>query len=158
MKYAISLLTLAIFGCSTSSTHQVSEAAWRRYDILGVYIGLPYKQLASVVPDLVCDVGCGDDRATYLGHPGKFFVGIGDAKVNQITFRFVPTLTDLQASHVRSDYVKLYGASSTRTADGCDVWERVGGKIVLCVASGMSMAHWHDAVWGVTRSVIPKSP
>jgi hypothetical protein len=155
VKHALALLALVIAGCSTSSPRDVSEAATRRYDILGVYIGLPYKQLASVAPGLVCNLGCGDDGASYLGYPGKFFVGIGDAKVNQLAFRFVPTLSDSQAAHVRSEYAKMYGASST-TADGCDVWQRAGGKIVLCVAGGMSMAHWHDPVWGVTRSVIPK--
>lgn len=126
------------------------------FDLAGARIGLGYTELRQQYPEMLCDVSCSDRTARVLGLPGNLWVGIGDRAVNQLAFRFVPTLTEQEATRVSSAYKARFGEPTGRNAlDGCEEWDRPGGAIVLCVADGMSLTYWKDENWGVTQSDIP---
>ena len=128
------------------------------FELAGAHIGLEYSVLLGQYPEMKCEASCSDPTATLLGHPGNLWVGIGDGAVNQLAFRFVPTLTSREAEYVYSAYKKRYGSPSRRNAiDDCEEWDRPSGAIVLCVTNGLSLTYWKDGNWGVTQSVIPDS-
>ena len=126
------------------------------FDLAGARIGLGYTELRQQYSETLCDVSCSDRTAKVLGRAGNLWVGIGDGAVNQVAFRFVPTLTEQEATRVSSAYKARFGEPARRNAlDGCEEWDRLGGAIVLCVADGMSLTYWKDENWGVTPSKLP---
>ncbi|MGR4875117.1 hypothetical protein [Pseudoxanthomonas sp. LARHCG66] len=128
----------------------------KAFELAGARIGLGYMELRQQRPEMQCEVSCADPTAQVLGRTGNLWVGIGHGAINQLAFRFVPELTDLEAASVSSAYHALYGEPARRNAfDGCEEWDRVGGTIVLCVRNGLSLTYWKDEHWGVTESVIP---
>lgn len=127
-----------------------------RFDLNGVQIGMAYPLLRQAVPSLQCEVSCTTRRETHLGHPGTLWAGIGEGRVNQLAFRFVPALDGAQAAQAEADYRARYGTPDRRTAeDGCLQWARGDGAIVPCLHGGLSLAHWKDARWGAASSRIP---
>lgn len=125
-------------------------------DISGAHIGLSYSALRNQFPNMACEVSCSDQSAKLHGLPGNLWVGIGNGAVNQVAFRFKPTLTTQQATAMRAKYVELYGEPTRSTTYGaCQEWDRKAGAIVLCVSGGLSLTYWKDEKWGVTTSVIP---
>lgn len=126
------------------------------FELAGARIGLEYSVLLERRPEMKCEASCSDPTATLLGHRGNLWVGIGDGAVNQLAFRFVPTLTSREAENVSSAYKERYGSPARRNAiDDCEEWDRPSGAIVLCVTNGLSLTYWKDENWGVTQSVIP---
>lgn len=126
------------------------------FDISGAHIGMRYAVLRASFPEMTCEASCSDPSAELHGYTGNLWVGIGDGAVNQLAFRFEPTLSWKQAEDVRARYIELYGAPS-RTTDqvACDAWDRGAGTIILCLTGGHSLTYWKDHRWGVTTSVIP---
>lgn len=126
------------------------------FDISGVRIGLSYPALRKQFPDMTCKASCSDQSAKLHGLAGNLWVGIGDGAVNQVAFRFKPTLTMQQAAALRTKYVELYGEPTRSTTYGaCEEWDRKAGAIVLCVREGLSLTYWKDDKWGATTSIIP---
>lgn len=126
------------------------------FELAGARIGLGYTELRQQHPQMQCTASCADPTATVLGHTGNLWAGIGQGRVNQLAFRFVPELTDVEAESVSSAYQALYGQPTRRNApEGCEEWDRADGAIVLCVRNGLSLTYWKDANWGVTKSVLP---
>ena len=126
------------------------------FDISGAHIGLSYSALRENFPAMLCEVSCSDQSARLHGYTGNLWVGIGDGAVNQVAFRFKPTLNAQQAMAIRTKYLELYGEPTRLTTYGaCEEWDRKAGAIVLCVKDGLSLTYWKDDKWGVTTSVIP---
>ena len=126
------------------------------FEISGAHIGMSYSALRESFPAMTCEVSCSDQSAKLHGYGGNLWVGIGDSAVNQVAFRFKPTLTEQQAEDVRAKYIELYGEPSRTTEyDACEEWDRKAGAIVLCVRGGLSHTYWKDDKWGVTTSIIP---
>lgn len=135
---------------------QIPAGQSPEFDIAGAYIGLTYAALRERFPQMACEVSCLDQTSKLHGFPGNLWVGVGDSAVNQVAFRFKPTLTDGQAGEIRVKYGELYGKPSRLNAiDDCEEWDRASGAIVLCVRNGLSITYWKDDNWGVTKSVIP---
>ena len=133
----------------------LSQAAQpQEFVIAGAHIGQSYDAARRLSPTIRCEVSCVDPKARFFGQPGNLWFGVGDGAINQLAFRFVPILGQPQAQYVREQFIALYGHPSKKS-DGCDVWEKTKGKIVLCVSDGMSLAYWHDQNWGRTISRIP---
>ncbi|HEV7271577.1 hypothetical protein [Pseudoxanthomonas sp.] len=144
------MIVAALFAMSVAAGDDTA------FELAGTRIGLGYTELRQQRPEMQCDVSCVDPTAKMLGHPGNLWVGIGHGAVNQLAFRFVPALTDQEATSVSSAYQARYGEPARRNAlDGCEEWDRAGGAIVLCVRNGLSLTYWKDENWGVTKSVIP---
>ncbi|MDR7067870.1 hypothetical protein J2X02_000687 [Pseudoxanthomonas japonensis] len=126
------------------------------FELAGARIGLGYTELRQQHPKMQCDASCSDRTAKVLGYPGNLWTGIGDGAINQLAFRFVPTLTEQEAQGVSIAYRARFGEPARRNAlDGCEEWDRPGGAIVLCVTGGLSLTYWKDENWGVTKSQIP---
>jgi len=144
------MIVAALFAMSVAAGDDTA------FELAGARIGLGYTELRQQHPHMQCTVSCEDTTATLLGHTGTLWAGIGQGRVNQLAFRFVPELTAEEAESVSSSYQGLYGKPARRNApDGCEEWDRAGGAIVLCVRNGLSLTYWKDENWGVTKSVIP---
>lgn len=135
---------------------QLPVTAASDFEVAGAHIGMSYTDLREKFPGMVCEVSCVDPTAMLHGMSGNLWAGIGNSAVNQLAFRFKPTLNEQQSETIRKKYIELYGqASRVDTDSACEEWDRRNGSIVLCIENGLSFTYWKDDFWGTTTSDIP---
>lgn len=147
-------MLIELFLATTLQMHGESQP--ERFELAGAYIGMPYADLHRTFPGMTCNVSCVDETATHAGESGRLWVGIGNGVINQFMFVFEPSLNNTQVQAIRQHYVSKYGQTMHATENGCEVWRRASGKIVLCLRKDKPYTYWDDENFMSAKSIIPR--
>ena len=114
------------------------------FGMAGLWIGQPLEEARRAMPSLRCEAACTADDGRYLEQPGRLWVGQRDGRIDQLGFRFVPTLEGDARAAARARIVDAHGPPTTHLGlDGCDEWTLESGYLAVCLTDGLSHVTWN---------------